>query len=366
MNLTERIKSKAVELGFDLVGVAPAAQAPHAQAFRRWLENGYQGDMQWLAREPQQREFPQLVVPGAESVVVVGLSYFVLDPDRDLWLDPSRGRIARYAWGLDYHDVMLPRLQLLGDFIEAEVGRTIPQRAYVDTGPVLERDFAALAGLGFIGKNTLLINPGIGSYLFLGEVLVGAALDFDDPAPDGGASCVIEPPGASKRHGTCGHCTRCLTVCPTQAFPAAYVLNSTRCVSYLTIEHKGSIPLPLRPGLKNWIYGCDECQEVCPWVRRFTRPTREQFLRFEPELVAPRLTDLLALDDAGFRARFKGTPIKRTKRRGLLRNVAVALGNWGSPTALPPLERAAIDPEPLIREHAQWAIERITGETRPK
>ncbi|GAB4424576.1 MAG: tRNA epoxyqueuosine(34) reductase QueG [Anaerolineae bacterium] len=361
MNLTERIKTKAIELGFDLVGVAPAVNAPHARALRRWLAQGYQAEMGWLAREPERRESPRLAVPGAESVVVVGLSYFVLNPEGDLWQDPARGRIARYAWGLDYHDVMLPRLRQLGDFVEAEVGRPIPQRAYVDTGPVLERDFAALAGLGFIGKNTLLINPGMGSYLFLGEVLTGALLDFDDPAPDGGASCVIGPPGESKRRGTCGGCTRCLEICPTHAFPAPYVLNSHRCISYLTIEHKGSIPVELRPGLQNWIYGCDECQEVCPWVRRYSRPTREQFLRFEPELVAPRLTDLLALDEAGFRARFKGSPIKRTKRRGLLRNVAVALGNWGHPSALPALERATADPEPLIREHAGWAIERITG-----
>lgn len=359
MNLTERIKTKAVELGFDLVGIAPAQRAPHAQAFRHWLAQGYQADMQWLARVPERRVEPRLVVPGAESVVVVGLSYFVLNPGRELWHDPSRGRIARYAWGLDYHEVMLPRLRQLGDFIEAEVGQAIPQRAYVDTGPVLERDFAALAGLGFVGKNTLLISPGLGSYLFLGEVLVGAALDFDDPAPEGGASCGIDLPGESKRRGTCGHCTRCLDICPTHAFPAAYVLDSNRCISYLTIEHKGSIPTELRPQLKNWIYGCDECQEICPWVRRHSRPTREQFLRFEPELVAPRLTDLLALDENGFRARFKGSPIKRTKRRRLLRNVAVALGNWGDPSALPALETAAADPDPLIQEHAAWAIEQI-------
>jgi epoxyqueuosine reductase len=299
------------------------------------------------------------VAPAAQSVVVVGLSYFVLDPPAEQWNDPSRGRIARYAWGLDYHDIMLPKLRQLGEFIEKEVGHGLSQRAYVDTGPILERDFAAQAGLGFIGKNSLLINPRLGSYLFLGEILVEADLEIDPPAPDGGASCHTGPPGQSKRVGTCGNCTRCLEICPTHAFPAPYILNSNRCISYLTIEHKDAIPLELRPLLKNWIYGCDECQEICPWVRRYSRPAAEPFLAYDPEWAAPKLVDLLALDDEAFRCRFKGTPIKRTKRRGLLRNVAVALGNWGSPEALPALEKALADPEPLVREHAAWAINQI-------
>ena len=362
MNLTQRIKNKAISLGFDLVGVAPAVHAPHAEAYRRWLANNYHAEMGWLARDPQRRNNPRLVLPEAESVVVVGLSYFVLNPPADLWADPSRGRVARYAWGLDYHEVMLPRLRELGEFVAAETGQTA-QRAYVDTGPVLERDFAALAGLGFVGKNTLLINPRMGSYLFLGEVLVNASLDYDEPAADGGASCRIGPPGESKRQGTCGNCTRCLTICPTHAFPAPYILDSNRCISYLTIEHRDSIPPELRPLLKNWIFGCDECQEVCPWVRRYAAklPSRETFLRYNPQVAAPNLIDLMQLDEAAFRERFKGTPIQRTKRRGLLRNVAVALGNWGSPVALPALEQARQDPEPLIREHANWAINQITS-----
>jgi epoxyqueuosine reductase len=309
------------------------------------------------------------VLPAAQSVVVVGLSYFVLDPPAELWRDPSRGRIARYAWGLDYHDVMLPRLRELGDFVEQEAGRTVNRRIYVDTGPVLERDFAAQAGLGFIGKNTLLINPRIGSYLFLGEILVDVELDYDEPAPDGGASCLIDLTGlkdlsglgASKRLGTCGNCTRCLDICPTYAFPAPYILDSNRCISYLTIELKGSIAPELRPLMGNWIFGCDECQEICPWVRRYSQRTRESFLSYDPDWVAPKLIDLMKLDEAAFRARFKGTPILRAKRRGLLRNVAIALGNWGSPETLPVLEQALQDPEPLIQEHAAWAIERITN-----
>ena len=361
MSLSQRLKEKAYELGFDLIGLAPAERAPHAEAYHRWLEQGYQAGMTWLAREPQRRADPRLLFPAARSVVVVGLSYFVLNPPAELWGDPARGRLARYAWGLDYHDIMLPRLRQLGDFIEQETGHGVNRRAYVDTGPLLERPFAAQAGLGFIGKNTLLINPKIGSYLFLGEVLVEVELEYDVPAPDGGASCQVSSSGESKRVGTCGQCTRCLDICPTHAFPAAYILNSQRCISYLTIEHKEAIPVELRPLLGNWIFGCDECQEICPWVRRYSRPTQADFLRYDPEWVAPKLIELLALDEAGFRARFKGTPVLRAKRRGLLRNVAVALGNWGSPAALPALAQALHDPEPLIRQHVAWAIERISA-----
>ncbi|GIK40540.1 MAG: epoxyqueuosine reductase [Chloroflexota bacterium] len=388
MSFSQRIKEKAYDLGFDLIGLAPAGRAPHAEAYRRWLGQGYSAEIAWLAREPERREDLRRVLPGAQSVVVVGLSYFVLNPPLELWNDPARGRIARYAWGLDYHDMMLPRLRELGDFVEKEVGRTVNRRAYVDTGPVLERDFAAQAGLGFIGKNTLLINPSIGSYLFLGEILVDVELEYDEPALDKGASCRLDlasipppltpprrgrtlstsPPlggtkgghlGVSRRLGTCGNCTRCLNICPTYAFPAPYILDSSRCISYLTIELKGSIPLELRPLLGNWIFGCDACQEICPWVRRYSRPSRESFLSYDPDRVVPKLVDLMGLDDAAFRARFKGTPLLRPKRRGLLRNVAVALGNWGSPEALPVLEQALQDPEPLVREHARWATIRI-------
>lgn len=361
MNLSQRLKEKAYSLGFDLIGIAPAERAPHAEAYRRWLAQGYAAEMHWLGREPNHREDPRQVLPEVRSVIVAGLSYFMLNPPGEVWDDPSRGRIARYAWGLDYHEVMLPRLRELGEFAEKEVGRRVNRRVYIDTGPILERDFAAQAGLGFIGKNTLLINPKIGSYLFLGEILVDVELEYDEPTPDGGTSCRLGLPGESKRLGTCGHCTRCLTICPTHAFPAPYILNSGRCISYLTIELKGSIPVELRPLMGNWIFGCDECQEVCPWVRRYSRPGSESFLSYEPEQVAPKLVDLMGLDNAAFRARFKGTPLLRPKRRGFLRNVAVALGNWGSEEALPALQQAAQDPEPLIGEHARWALERINS-----
>jgi epoxyqueuosine reductase len=349
-------------LGFDLIGVAPAARAPHADAYAAWVDAGYAATMGYMARDVARRQDPRQVLPGARSVVVVGLSYFVADPPADLWNDPARGRIARYAWGVDYHDVMTPRLRQLADFIAGEAGRETHQRVYVDTGPVLERDMAARAGLGFIGKNTCLISPALGSYLFLGEILTDLDLS-PDPSPERGGEHISPFPsregGQGVRVGTCGACTRCLAVCPTRAFPAPYVLDSNRCISYLTIELKGSIPPDLRPLMGNWIFGCDACQAICPWPRRFARPARDPFLRFDPERVAPKLLDLIALTGDGFRARFAGSPVRRAKRRGLLRNVAVALGNWGDARAIPPLRQALDDPEPLVREHVAWALDQM-------
>jgi epoxyqueuosine reductase len=361
VSLTENIKEKAYSLGFDLIGVAPAGRAPHADAYASWVDAGYAATMGYMARDVVRRGDPRHVLPGARSVIVVGLSYFVANPPAELWDDPSRGRIARYAWGSDYHEVIAPRLGQLADFISQQTRREVGQRVYVDTGPVLERDFAAQAGLGFIGKNTCLINPGMGSYLFLGEILVDLELDFDEPAGDSGATLTVSPgrEGGRPRIGTCGACTRCLQVCPTRAFPRPYVLDSNRCISYLTIELKGSIPPDLRPLMGNWIFGCDECQAACPWPRRFARPTRAGFVYFDADQVAPKLLDIFALDEPGFRSRFRHTPLWRAKRRGLLRNVAVALGNWADPQAIPALERALHDPEPLIREHAAWALARI-------
>jgi epoxyqueuosine reductase len=371
LNRTERIRNKAYQLGFDLIGVAPAARAPHADAYAAWVDAGYAATMGYMVRDVARRQDPRQVLPGARSVVVVGLSYFVVEPPADLWNDPSRGRIARYAWGLDYHDVMTPRLRQLADFIAGEAGRATDYRVYVDTGAVLERDMAARAGLGFIGKNTCLISPALGSYLFLGEILTdldlspdlspspsplrGGEPDSPFPAREGGQGVR----SSMVRSGTCGACTRCLIACPTHAFPAPYVLDSNRCISYLTIELKGSIPLDLRPLMGNWIFGCDVCQAVCPWPRRFARPARDPFLRSDPERVAPKLLDLIALIGDGFRARFAGSPVLRAKRRGLLRNVAVALGNWGDARAIPFLRQALDDPEPLVREHAAWALDQM-------
>ena len=349
-----QIKNEAERLGFDLVGIAPATPSARAGAFQVWLDAGHQADMGWLARAPERRLAPAVALPGARSAVVVGLSYAVAPPPAERWDHPLHGRVARYAWGPDYHEVLLPMLQELGRFLEAGAGRPVAWRAYVDTGPVLERELAARAGLGFIGRNSLLINPGLGSLLFLGVILTGLELEPDAEAEDDGATL-----RAGSRVGGCGACRRCLQSCPTSAFPAPYVVDSRRCVSYLTIENRGPIPEPLRPGLGRWIFGCDECQTACPWVRRFSRPGRFRFLRPHPDLCAPFLPDLLRLDEAAFRERFHGTPLRRAKRAGLLRNACVVLGNSGSVDARDALERARRDADPLVAEHARWALARL-------
>ena len=359
MSVTHNIKSKATELGFDFVGIAAAGPLSHTDAFTDWLSKGYHGEMEWLGRDPQRRINPENVLPGARSVVVVGWSYFIENPPLEIWNDPARGRIARYAWGPDYHDVITPKVAELADFIRNEAGRETGARYYVDTGPVLEREWAARAGVGFIGKNSLLINPSHGSMVFLSEILTTAELEPSGAAVEGGAQLPFRDELGQEKIGSCGSCRRCLDVCPTHAFPAPYILNGQKCISYLTIELKGSIPKDLRPKMGNWIYGCDECQSICPWVHRYSKPNERPFLDFDPDWAVPNLLELMVLDDEGFRERFKKTPIKRTKRRGLLRNVAVALGNWGSNEALPVLEKALSDSEPLIVEHAHWALAAI-------
>lgn len=359
--LAEEIKQRGHELGFDLVGIAPADPPQTVSAYIDWVNRGYAGVMRYLERPDrvERRCDPSVVVPGVKSVVVVGKNYFTRELPAEVLNDPSRGIIASYAWGLDYHDVMTPRLRELQAFIEKQVGGQVHGRVYVDTGPVLERAYAERAGLGFFGKNTMLIHPRWGAWLFLGEILLDVALEYD--APD--------------TRGTCGACTRCLDACPSDAFPQPYVLDARRCISYLTIELTGPIPRPLRPLMGNRIFGCDICNEVCPWNRRFARPTVEPAFQPRPEVppeadeglvegpasdrVAPKLLDLIALDEDAFRQRFRDSPVRRTGRRGLLRNVAVALGNWGDPVAVPALIQALHDHEPLIRGHAAWALGRI-------
>jgi epoxyqueuosine reductase len=254
--------------------------------------------------------------------------------------------MSNYAWGLDYHGLMMPRLEALAAFITAEADREVAYRAYVDTGPVLERAYAAEAGLGFIGKNTCLIHPQMGSWLFLGEILLDIALD---PTPE-------------KMSVSCGTCRRCLDACPTGALVAPYVLDASRCISYLTIELKGPIPRELRPLMGNRIYGCDVCQPVCPW-QRFAKPTPERaFLAEEPDRAAPVLSDLIEMSEEAFRQQYESTVILRIGRRRLLRNAAVALGNWGDERAVPSLVRALSDSEPLVRGHAAWALGRTGGQ----
>ncbi|HOW96407.1 MAG TPA: tRNA epoxyqueuosine(34) reductase QueG [Kiritimatiellia bacterium] len=349
MNLSARIRQTAQDLGFDLAGIAPAAPPACRDFLRESAARGYAADMSWLGRSAARRGQPDAVLPGARSVVALGCSYFTTWPEDALALDPLRGRIAAFAWGPDYHAVLKPRLEELGRFIEREKpGAT--WRAYADTGPILERHFAGRAGLGFVGRNTQLIHPRMGSMILLGVLLLDQELEYDAPTP---GSCAGEEPHP------CGRCARCLQACPAGALPEPFRLDARRCLSYLTIEHRGAIPPELRPRLGNWIFGCDECQAACPWVRRFSRPASRPFLRFEPDRWAPRLAELLDLDERAFRERYGGTPLERTGRARLIRNAIVALGNSGRAEARPALERWMSGPDEGLREHALWAARRL-------
>ncbi len=352
MLTAQLVIEQALALGFDLIGFAPAGPTPGADRFLRWLALGYAGEMSYLQRSADKRADPRLALPGARTVILVGVSYDTLAAPAELLTDPARGRIARYAWGADYHDTLTPRLRQLGEAIARE------SRAWVDTGPVLERPWAEHCGLGFIGKNTCLIHRTRGSYFFLGAILSPVELHADEH-PANADNPKSQIPNRKSKCG-CGNCARCLVACPTQAFSEPFVLDARRCISYLTIELKGSIPVELRPLMGNWIFGCDVCQEVCPYVRQYAHPTRERAFYPPAEWrMAPRLLDVLRWDRAAFNARFKGTAVMRAKRRGLLRNDCVAAGNWGSPEALPALRALLDDEEPLVREHAAWAIARI-------
>jgi epoxyqueuosine reductase len=300
------------------------------------------------------RENPALVLPEARTVISVGATYHTRPLPARFRDDPSRGIIASYAWGDDYHDPFASGLQNLARLLEDELGSAVAHRAYTDTGPILERDLAARCGLGFIGKNSSLIQPRLGSWLLLGELLVSAELPRTVSLQR-----MSEEAEPRADRGTCGECTRCLEACPTGALVAPYVLDSRRCISYLTIELKGSIPHELRPLMGNRIFGCDICQEVCPWNRRSAVEMAGRASQFAGDAVAPHLLDLLELDERAFSRRFGSSPIRRAKRRGLLRNVCVAVGNWGEPSAVLSLVRNLADAEPLIRGHASWALGRI-------
>jgi epoxyqueuosine reductase len=345
------LKQKAHELGFSFAGVIPAEPSPYLSAYHAWIDAGMHGGMGYLARPDrvERRDNLNVILPGVRSLVMVGLDYRAeLPADLDL-NDPSRGRIASYAWGLDYHDLMLPRLDALAEWLAKQTDHTY--RSYVDTGAILERSHAQRAGLGFTGKNTMLIHPRRGSYFFLGEILTTLEFsDYDTP---------LTPPG---RDSLCGSCTRCLVACPTNAFPRPFVLDARRCISYLTIEHKGWIDRDLRPLMGNWVYGCDVCQDVCPW-QRFTLPTNETaFIPTDVNRIAPSLIDLLQLDEARFRQQFAGSAIIRIKRDRLVRNACIAAGNWGDESAVPHLIRLLDDPSPLVRGHAAWGLHHILGE----
>jgi len=357
----EQVRRWAADLGFNQVGIIPAVPSPHLDAYRHWIEAGMHGSMGYLARPDRiaRREDLNVILPGVRSLVIVALDYGTNAVPETILSDPRRGRISNYAWGLDYHALMTPRLEQLaawlsspppvGDASNAPTREPVGGGAkiYVDTGAILERSHAQMGGLGFIGKNTMLIHPRRGSWMFLGEILTTLKFDeYDRP----------------HRETMCGSCTRCLMACPTGALPRPYVLDARRCISYLTIELKGAIPPDLRPLMANWVYGCDICQQVCPFTR-FVQPSAA-FWPLDINRAAPLLGDLLALDDAGFRERFGGSAIARIGRDRLVRNACVAAGNSGLPEFISRLEVLAQgDRSDLVREHARWALERV-GDTQ--
>ncbi len=348
-----RTLQRARELGFSDAGIIPATPSSRLDAYLAWVETGMHGQMGYLARPDRlaRRRDPNVILPGVRALVVVALDYTTHAVPENVLRDPRRGRISAYAWGADYHDVMLPRLEALAQWLREQSGQDVHSKAYVDTGAILERSHAHQAGLGFVGKNTLLIHAQRGSYFFLGELLTTLEFDTYD-TPRAGVSC--------------GRCTRCQRACPTQAFSRPYTLDARRCISYLTIELKGTIPPELRPLMGNWVYGCDVCQDVCPFTRKFARPTAERaFWPVDDERAAPPLRDLLALDEEGFRARFRHSPIWRVKRARLVRNACVAAGNSGLAEFAPLLDTLARgDASDLVREHAAWALERLRTTSR--
>jgi epoxyqueuosine reductase len=353
LTLTARLKEQARGLGFTLVGVATVEPSDHLDLYRTWVEDGRHGEMAYLAREDAIARRADLrgTLPSVRSAVVVAHEYFQEDPP-GVPADPARGVIACYARGQDYHGVIKDRLLELHRWIEASVESPVEGRVYVDTGPILEREMALRAGMGWFGKNTMLIHPKQGSYFFLGLLLLDLELDADAPFEE----------------DHCGTCRSCLDACPTGALlgrdaSGAPVMDAPRCISYLTIEHRGPIPSELRALMGNRVYGCDICQEVCPWNERFAQPAGEDAYRARDGLEGPSLVELaerlLSLDDKGFRKAFRGSPVKRAKRSGFLRNVCVALGNWGAAEALPTLVRALGDGDALVRGHAAWALGRV-------
>ena len=331
--LTLGVKARALAVGFDRVAIGPAGPPVHGEAFGRWLDAGYGEGMEYLRRTQAERQEPARLLPDARAAVTVALAYGPRDDD------PSWSVVSRYARGGDYHEVMRPRLKVLVDYLREAGGSDVHSRAAVDTSAVLERDLAAAAGLGWIGKNTNLISPRAGSYFFIGTVLTTAALVPDGPVAD-----------------HCGTCTACLDACPTDAFVGPWVLDARRCLAYLTIEHRGDIADEWKPAVRDWLFGCDVCQDVCPWNRKATRAGEPALA---PDAPLGPLQALLELDDAAFRQRFRGSAMSRAKRAGLARNAALMLGNRGDRSAAPALRRALGDADEGVRRAAAWALDRL-------
>jgi epoxyqueuosine reductase len=365
------LRQRARELGFDDCRITTANPPESAAYFRQWLADGRHGQMGWLERNALKRVDPQQVLSGARSIITLAASYHDLNGSfatdgsnvqpqgsgvadtpatgserQSLKADRQLGLVARYARYADYHDVLGEGVRRLTQYVNELGGGGTRSLWYVDTGPLLERDFAQRSGLGFIGKHANLISRQLGNWIFLAEIITTLELESDPP-----------------ERNRCGSCTRCISACPTAAITAPFQLDARRCISYLTIELRGSIPVELRSAIGNRIFGCDDCLEVCPW-NRFANEGRLMKQYARKDLDQADLIDLLALDEAGFKRSFGGTPILRTRRRGLLRNVCVALGNSGDETTLPALQKAAQDPEPLVVEHARWAIGEIERKRR--
>ncbi len=342
-SFTNKVKTQALNLGFDLVGITSADPPRHGNYYATWIENGMSGEMSYLERHINHKQNPDKVLPNIQSLVVVAMNYRC--PDSEPIPDGShRGKIAQYARGDDYHRLMKDKLQELLQFIQEKADRPVQGKVYVDTGPVLEREFAVRAGLGWFGKHTNLINKNIGSWLLIGEILLDLELIKDKTTTD-----------------HCGTCTKCIEACPTDAIPEPYVVDSRRCISYLTIELKGEIPLKYRETIGNHVFGCDDCQDVCPWNRKAHISQHPEFYS-RPWNEMPDLISMLRWSSKDFQTRFKNSPIKRTKRKGLLRNAAVALGNTKDPAAIAPLVISLSDEEPLVRSHAAWALGNIGGD----
>ena len=341
--LTSLIQKKASELGFDLIGAIPVSRCKTIDIYNAWLKKGYAGSMDYLERHSGLKEDPRQLLPETISLLALGFNYCTVDPPA-LVHNPEIGCISRYAWGDDYHELIRTKLRVLENYICQELNAGNLSRSFVDSGPVLEREIAQRAGLGWIGKHSNLINMEKGSWFFLAELLVDVPLETNLPFT----------------RVDCGTCTICIEACPTEAIIADRTVDARLCISYLTIELKGAIPVELRPKMSNMIFGCDICQEVCPWNQNASKST-ESGLRPRPENVAPELIELMKLDKSAFKKRFRKSPIKRTKRRGLLRNVAVALGNWAHESAIPALSLGLQDSEPLVRSHAAWALGRISA-----
>jgi len=340
--LTRALEAKARDLGFHKVAIAGAAPLERDRAaLAAWLAGNSHATMAWMAREPDKRANPDALFPGCRSVVALAMNYW--PGDAAAHARPGTARVARYAQGRDYHRVMGTKLKELAAWLAAESGQA--SRAFVDTGPVLERAWAECSGLGWIGKNANLLTRDMGSWLLLGEVLTCAALT----------------PSDGPHQEFCGTCTACLDACPTQAITAPGVVDANRCISYWTIEHRGSVPEDKRAGMDDWIFGCDVCQDVCPWNVSFAQPATDDPFSRRDDLRGLDPQEILGLDEPAFRARYSGTALMRAKWEGMRRNACIVLGNRRDASALPALRRAIEDADPVVREHAQWAIGRIEG-----